>query len=138
MRCGSSWPNLVGQGGQAFLQSIAESYFVTLLNSALVSINFRIANEEFVHSHPSNILEIAIDSIHRGFWLEDYEYKPPDALMAKSLYRIAMCARLWPSCTWHPDAAQTCIRNARRLLPDDRKIKEEEELIERWIESLNF
>ncbi len=138
IRFSSSWSNLVAQGGQAFINAMAELYFMIHLNQALVGTNLRTSGKSFRHAHPSQLLDTALESIHPGFWWHNHLYQPPPSLMAKLLYRRAVCTRLWPSDEWTPLQALTCIRNARNMLPDDPKIKEEEELINQWVSAMNL
>lgn len=133
----SSWPNLVRRGGEGFVSQIAEIYFIMLLNIAhLQLIDMQVPQSTYFGSIlAEDALSSAISAIRKGFWMDDYKYKPSAIHFAKLHYRYAFFLRLQAEQGW-AEKALVWIDKALRLQPGDSAILREKQNIIDAMESV--
>jgi hypothetical protein len=133
---GSSWKGLVVQGGQPFAASFAALYFSLKLNIAHLFLG---GIEKGFDRYPASIcafmagsvLTDANQTLRKGYWMDDFEFRPTDAQMGKYFYRQAFCWRVSDE-TERMKMALIFINRALRLCPGDALILKEQQAILAW------
>ncbi|KAF2729579.1 hypothetical protein EJ04DRAFT_475356 [Polyplosphaeria fusca] len=132
---GSSWNPITEQADNNFVIQVAEMYLTLKLNIALVNIN-AMQGDPFANPIQALMSESALKSARLsclpGYWKKNFNYTPPDSLMAKLMYRSAMNWRELDEPDRQVDALVS-IERALRLSPDDPAIIREREKISRWV-----
>lgn len=89
----SAWEGITKEGGRALVSSIAEIYFVLLLNAVrgeLRRMEVDGKDVRFAAIMAGSSLDRAWISLGKDYWAPNFTYKPSDALKAKLLYRNSM------------------------------------------------
>jgi len=140
----ASWSSLVIQGGEDFINTIAELHFLTTLNR----IQCALKKYGPLMADPNNRTKAVgmIDApivgaeviMRAGYWKEGHTFRPSDTHLAKLRFRQAYFLRL-AATTGHatsssPDGpvlveALQAIGDALLLLPDDRALLRERDAI---------
>jgi hypothetical protein len=133
---GSSWKGLVARGGQPFAASIAALYFSLKLN---ITHLFLSGIDKGFDGYPASIcafmagtaLTDANQALRKGFWMDEFEFRPTDAQIGKYHYRQAFCWRVAGEIE-RMKMARTFINRALRLCPGDAVILKEQQAILAW------
>lgn len=113
------WPQLVQEGGEPFLPSLAALYVRSSLNCAILCMN-AVGEEEAVERLVANCLEQARVALSRGRWQEGYSWRPPEEAVAALHSSGARFLALKGNPSDIPQAL-IWLKEAIRLIPDDPK-----------------
>ncbi|KAF1834603.1 hypothetical protein BDW02DRAFT_568847 [Decorospora gaudefroyi] len=139
VRTSPSWDNLVLQGRQPFIDTLANLHFTASLNMIHVGI-YSLGPVSFVTNNTVTgaLLKTIEDSIWAAencmkpeFWQVGRTWRPSDTLLAKLRYRQAVFLRLSGDVRRLPLAIRY-ITEAHDLLLDDSKISAEARAIRQW------
>lgn len=127
----STWEELVREGGESFLMSVAELYFLMRLNIAHTELA-RVVSEGYFTILAEDSLLMARKSLEKGFWAKgQWKWEPEDRHKAKLWYREAMCTRLSGSVE-RAALAERLLEKALELAPNDAAILKEKESVIAW------
>jgi hypothetical protein len=130
---GSSWSGLVQRDGDAFVNRIAEIYFLICLNAAQAALQLWKSSSSFpsytqadidIFDNPSGRANLGMNP---GYWREGFVWRPSDVQLAKLRYRQGHFARLIGG----PFLGEALlhVEEAHQLLPGDSVILRERQTI---------
>lgn len=131
LRDSNSWKILVRAGGEEFLTSVAELYFLTRLNIAHTELVHAAAGNYFTFLAQDTLL-MARRSLGAGLWEPgQWKWQPEDKHKAKLWYREAMCTRL-SNDVQRAAIAEGLLERALQLAPNDAAILKEQKSVIAW------
>jgi hypothetical protein len=149
MRRGNSWPSLLTQGGEDFIDNLAQLHFLLTLNLiqyALKTWSVLLSKAESWSIGMSLIASPILGAeviIRAGYWKDGHTFRPSDAHLAKFRYRQTRFMRLAAmigdggNMGHFIAGALDCISKALQLLPNDPVLVKEQEDLLSWIEHVN-
>lgn len=136
MRSNWAWLGLIEEGGQSFINEVADIYFTVLLNGAqnwLKGMQADVSNRARVLSMGFNVSSTLQEASEVDDDFYDYgaSWHPSDAQQAKLFYRMALCWRLVGDTNFTRHAVEF-IDRADELAPGDPVIQREASEIYDW------
>ncbi|KAL1874847.1 hypothetical protein Daus18300_003388 [Diaporthe australafricana] len=134
VRTGKLWIGFVQEGGDDFINQVAELCFRLVLNMAHLFVRKPTDSADF-HSVGGS-LRRAERMIQGGFWKKDFTWRPSNELRAKLHFRTALFLRLKGDLR-NAEHAMREIDQALVLYPDDPVIQREQQDVLVWAPGAN-
>ncbi|KAJ0119371.1 hypothetical protein J7T55_013610 [Diaporthe amygdali] len=132
LRKGNQWSRLVHEGGQQFIDQLADLYFRLHLNLAHQCMSIFITLPTEASAIANIFLTATTRSLETGYWKEGFTWRPSDELRAKLHFRMARVFRLQGDRNFAQRAMHE-IDEALLLRPGDPAILKERHDLQAWI-----
>ncbi|KAI3398409.1 hypothetical protein diail_9229 [Diaporthe ilicicola] len=135
LRGGNFWSRFTQDGGDHFIERVAELHFRLALNCAHIFLSASTAG--FVSGQVHLPLMKAPHALQPGFWNREFVWRPSNGLRAKLYLRTARSFRLKGDLGYY-EPAIVAIDQALRLPPDDPVLLKERHGVLAWASSQSW